>query len=50
MGCKLGRVLGVLASYLGLGSSVPATHVPGHLTSTCNKGIKQEQRQFSAQE
>ena len=37
-GLQVGRALGC-SGCLGLGSAIPAPHVPGHPTSICDEGI-----------
>ena len=37
-GLQVGRALG-FSGCLGLGSGVPAPHVPGHPTSICDEGV-----------
>ena len=37
-GLQVGRALGC-SGCSGLGSEVPASHVPGHPTSICNEGV-----------
>ena len=37
-GLQIGRAL-ECSGCLGLGSVVPAPHVPGHPTSICNEGV-----------